>query len=663
MKILGIDVGTANTYMFMADEDRPQAPPEPVLLPGIGDSSGSMASAVLYEEDRPILAGNIAESEYYANAAARKKRRLATMFKPELAQGEPGAMRGATDFLRILGGAFFARHDPADFRIYAGQPTLAREDFSVNLGACFVEAGWPRPLFARESDAALVSCVQSGALNIADLERRCFILDFGGGTCDFTSVENLDNLHCGGDILYGGRLFDDLFFQIFQREDRAFAKEAPNSPAAWYIHWVECKREKEKFSDFLARLEKGGDGPDKCVLAISWIDAKGRRRESFVPAYGREEFIRDAEHYRASPEMLALLREYSGRGGLSSEARDLLEGRETPLLSWLRGLLESVDRRGEVARAILTGGSCRWPFVAELIRRVFPAAACVLSGRGFEDIAYGLALYPMLSESREKTARLLTEKIDSFTARAVKKARDVAARAARQAAVECARRMVRRDIMPVLEAAAKNGASAESLEAAFMRNIEADFGLLEIIRERSEALSAEIQAQLNFDFGRWLRENGVSLAPRFDFHLQAIGDDFFDGLSVGVSRLDSLNLMGFFLSKIFPLLAGAAAAGAIAHTAEPVSTVLGGGMAMGGTWLAAKFAPGFLRRRKLPAFLLGQATREKILNKNQEYVEKFLTRAFAERLSRMDAEIERKLREALEGMLARLSALNQIQVN
>ncbi len=181
------------------------------------------------------------------------------------------------------------------------------------------------------------------------------------------------------------------------------------------------------------------------------------------------------------------------------------------------------------------------------------------------------------------------------------------------------------------------------------------------MREKSAALHAELQRELSRRFRAWLRENGVLLVPRFEVPAQAISADFFKGVSVRLSRLDSLNIMRFTLTAVLPLLAGTAAAGALAHTGEPVSTVLGGGMAFGGAWLLGRAAPGFLEKRKLPGFLLNESNRRKIVEKNSAYIEKALNEAFAEVQADIADGMERRLRHALESMLGRLGVLNQVR--
>ncbi|WP_308620538.1 molecular chaperone [uncultured Desulfovibrio sp.] len=661
--ILGMDLGTSNTYLFSCRADSASRP-EAVVVPGVSDAAGSMATAVLYEDGTPILIGNMAESEQYANALPGRV--LRSQFKPEIAHGDAEAMRWMTDFLRLLGQALPEGAPKPGTLLYVGIPSLTREDFSLNLGRCFADAGWPAPVFVRESDAALISSLQSGALDIDDLERRAVILDFGGGTCDFTVLDGVDALANGGDPLYGGRLFDDLIFQVFCRRTPELAPGLAGSAYAYFFHWIECKTEKERFSTAMTPAEPvcapdAPERPEGVSLHAVWYDAAGARRDAWVHGYTREDFIRDAENYAASPEMLAMLRQYQGRGGLSRPARDLLEGRSIGLVSWLRELLGTLEGRREVGRILLTGGSSRWFFVRDMAKELFPAAACAMSRRTYEDIAYGLALYPVLAASRARVEQLLKEKLGAFAAEAALAARALVEKSGRALAHRCTERIVARDIMPALEAAQGKGATVAALESAFERNIREDTVLLDIVREKSAALHAELQRELSRRFRAWLRENGVLLVPRFEVPAQAISADFFKGVSVRLSRLDSLNIMRFTLTAVLPLLAGTAAAGALAHTGEPVSTVLGGGVAFGGAWLLGRAAPGFLEKRKLPGFLLNESNRRKIVEKNSAYIEKALNEAFAEVQADIADGMERRLRHALESMLGRLSVLNQVR--
>lgn len=659
MKIIGMDLGTSNTYIYMANEDvNPASLPEPLVIPKISDDNGSIATVVMYEDEKPFLAGNIAESEFYSNLEARPKRRLASQFKPEISQRQAGAMAAMTDFLKLIRAALPEGTLESDVRLYVGMPSLSREDFSINMGDCFKAAGWPAPLFVRESDAALVSCLQSGVLDINDIENRCLILDFGGGTFDFTCVESTETLQNGGDLLYGGRLFDDLIYQVFCREDKDFSKGVPHSPYAWYVHWIECKNQKEDFSNAV-----GGREEEKPVsLHAPWFDQAGMRHDSFVRDYTREKFIGDAENYSATPEMLEVLSEYMSRGGLGQEARDLLEKRKIGLIFWLRTILEKVSGRRSVSKVILTGGSSRWFFVRDVAAELFPAAQCLHSVRGFEDIAFGLALFPILAQSHAKVQRLLQDRLELFTIRAVKKAQAIVEKNSDSIVNLCANRIVEYDVMPVLEEAHSKSMTASELESQFSENIKNDAELMDIVKRKSENLRTEIQKELNFEFRQWLRENGILLVPAFTFPGQAIGQDFFKNVSVKITRLDSLNLMQFTLTTVIPVLAATATAGAIAHTGEPVSAILGGGAAYGATWLLARAAPSFIENRKLPAFFLNDSNRKKIIENNRGYIEKSLSQALSEVRASMSEDIESRIKSSLTAMLGKITVLNQVRV-
>lgn len=656
MKYLGMDLGTANTYLYGCNSIADM--PMPIIIPGISDNNGSISTVVLYENEKPILIGNVAEEEYFLHPDLQAKRFLAAQFKPEVGLNDPEAIKVTQDFLRLLRNALNNKILESDTAITVGIPALAREDFKINLRQCFIHAGWKSPDFARESDAALVSCLQQGLIEVDDLDQKCLIMDFGGGTCDYTSMESLNTLQHGGDVLYGGRLFDDLFFETFCKSDSQLAQEAPSSPYTWYAHWLECREQKEKFSDFIAAHPEDGS---KISLKINWFDRTGLSHTAFVHDYDKTRFMQDAENYTPSQNLLAMLSSYANRGGLSQYAQDIVAGKNIGLIEWMNRIYTSVDRPREIRKVILTGGSSRWPFVHELAKNHFLTADIVFSSRGYEDIAFGLTLFPLLDQSRAAAARLLQEKLPAFSKKALSGASRIIKQYSEKIIQLCAQRMVHRDIMPVLEAAQKESMTAAQLEEKFAENIREDKGLIAIVQENSEELHNQLEEELNSKFKYWLRDNGVPLAPKFDFPARSIGEEFFDNVSIKISRLDSLNLMAFTLKKVLPLLAATATAGIIAHTGEPVSTVLGGGAAFGATWLLARTAPGFLENRKLPSFILNESNRKKIADKNREHIEAALASSLRDIRQQLSSEVEKRFRDTLTAMLSGLTALNQVQ--
>lgn len=657
MKIIGIDLGTANTYIYASQANALHAsPPVATVIENISNSSGSIATAVLYENDKPIAIGNIAEEEFYTNVSRQARRFLATQFKPEISGGEQEPLRWITDFLTFLRQALPADFIEPETVLYVGMPSLAREDYNVNLAKCFKAANWPAPIFARESDAALVSCLQSDVLNIEDIAHKCLIVDFGGGTLDFTAVEGIDALQNGGDILYGGRLFDDLFFQLFCRHDPLFAAEAPRSPAAWHLHWIECRNQKEEFSNFLQHNLDNG-----FTLKADWLDANGQPHQTYVPDYTRDDFIRDAENYKASEDLLKMLAPYQNRGGLSAEARELLAGKTIGLISWFKVVLETVDNKPTTAKIILTGGSSRWPFVTTIADRVFPRAQCLHSARGFEDIAFGLALFPVLSASRAAVEKVLNEKLPAFAQQAAKLVKNLIRTKTEKVISLCADRIVERDMMPVLAEAHNASLTVGELEKRFSDNIKNDAGLVEIAAQTGASLREEIQKELSLEFRAWLRANGVILIPRFEFPAQNLGEEFFNNINLRLSDLDAVKLTRVAIMAILPLFAGATAAHMLAPLGEPVSISVGIGFTGSLAWLASKTAPGLVDKLKLPSFMLTEKIRKKITEKNRQKIKEELGKEFRQVEKALTENIEPVLKTSLQAMLGKLSILNQIK--
>lgn len=656
MKILGIDLGTSNTYIY--GTHRHSVVPRPVVPPRIGAADGCVETVILYEDDMPRLIGHPAESEYYANAAMRPRRSLRCQFKPETGEDGSEAVRWMTDFLRMLRQALPPDTLEQDSQIYVGIPARTRESFGPSLSRCFTDAGWPMPSLIRESDAAMISCLQSGAIELDDMEHSLLILDFGGGTCDFTLAENSEILQSGGDRLLGGRLFDDLFFQLFCRHNPGMAEQAKADNCEYYVHWVLCRAEKERFSKILQK-----DINSTVSLHLSWYDAQGTQKHAYLHDLTWQRIVSAAESYTASQPLLDMLHQYANRGALGSTASDMLQGREVALISWFKDMLYDIKKQKGVDKVILTGGSSGWFFARDAVHDVFGTDNIVMSPRTYEDIAYGLALYPMLLDTHLKIKTLLEDQSEDFSQRVAGIAQGIFEKHTKLAAQTCAERIASRDIMSVLESAQQSRKTVEEIEREISEKIRNDSGLLNIIRERTEAARTEIERELRQQFSRWLRENGVHLVPRLNFSARTLSTSFFDAVQVKISRLTLLNTMDVMVVAVLPGVAAfAVGEKMLLTTGEPVSAVLGGAAAFAGTWALGKFGKNFLRTKRLPQFLLNEKNREKIIAKNKEYIQEALGQSFQEIRQDLMEDARAKIRYSLKALLQRLTVLNHIRV-
>ena len=656
MKILGIDLGTSNTYVYGAHKS--SAAPHPVILPRVSAPDGCVETAILYEDGSPLLIGHLAESEYYANARMRPRRELRCQFKPEIGEENAWAARWMTDFLHMLRKELPQDTLEPDSQIYVGVPSRTRESFGINLSQCFKDAGWPAPSLIKESDAAMISCLQSGAIELDDLEHSLLILDFGGGTCDFTLAENSEILQCGGDRLLGGRLFDDLLFQLFCRHNPDLLDQIQADGCEYYVHWVLCKAEKERFSKILQQ-----DVNNAVSLHLSWFDAQGKQKHAYLHDLTWQQVVSAAESYTASGSLLDMLRQYANRGALGAVAEDMLQGRQVGLISWFKDILYEIRRQKSIDKVILTGGSSGWFFAREAVRDVFGTDNIVMSPRTYEDIAFGLALYPMLLNTHLRIKTLLEEQSEDFCSRVSDLTQGIFEKHTKMAAKTCAERIAVRDILSVLESAQEARKTVEAIEREISEKIQNDTGLLTIVQERTEAARKEIEKELRLQFNRWLRENGVYLAPRLNFSAHTLSTNFFDAVQVKVSRLTLLNTMDVMAVAVLPGVAAfAIGEKMLLTTGEPISAVLGGAAAFAGTWALGKFGKKFLQRQRLPKFLLNEKNREKITAKNREYIEEILGQAFQEIRQDLMEDARSKIRYALKALLQRLTVLNHIRV-
>ncbi|MBB5142399.1 Hsp70 family protein [Desulfovibrio intestinalis] len=656
MKILGIDLGTSNTYVYGAHKS--SSAPHPVILPRVSAPDGCVETAILYENDSPLLIGHLAESEYYANASLRSRRELRSQFKPEIGEENAEAARWMTDFLRMLRKELPQDTLESDSQIFVGVPSRTRESFGISLSQCFKDAGWPAPSLIKESDAAMISCLQSGAIELDDLEHSLLILDFGGGTCDFTLAENSEILQCGGDRLLGGRLFDDLLFQLFCRHNPGLLNQVQADVCEYYVHWVLCKAEKERFSKILQQ-----DVNSAVSLHLSWFDAQGKQKHAYLHELTWQQVVNAAESYTASESLLGILRQYANRGALGAVAGDMLQGRQVGLISWFKDILYEIRRQKSIDKVILTGGSSGWFFAHDAVRDVFGTDNIVMSPRTYEDIAFGLALYPMLLNTHLRIKTLLEEQSEDFCMRVSDLAQGIFEKHTKMAAKTCAERIAVRDILSVLESAQEARKTVEDIEREISERIQNDTGLLTIVQERTEAARKEIEKELRLQFNRWLRENGVYLAPRLNFSAHTLSTSFFDAVQVKVSRLTLLNTMDVMAVAVLPGVAAfAIGEKMLLTTGEPISAVLGGAAAFAGTWALGKFGKKFLQRQRLPKFLLNEKNREKITAKNREYIEEVLGQAFQEIRQDLMEDARSKIRYALKGLLQRLTVLNHIRV-
>jgi len=209
------------------------------------------------------------------------------------------------------------------------------------------------------------------------------VVNFGGGTLDVAWLDARHGLRTPwGDPTLGGRLFDDLFYQWLLDQNPELNLNVRDRVYVWQ---GPCRELKERFSDHWK--EEGEEGEFVYTLTLP-----GRNFAEFAGT-PREFFLRAS---RYSPSEAAAVYFASIGGRLAELGRGVPED--------LIGMIRRELIRGfggqprDIARVILTGGSCYWPFMLDLASQAFgiERKRILRSPQPETTVGSGLAVYHVL---------------------------------------------------------------------------------------------------------------------------------------------------------------------------------------------------------------------------------------------------------------------------
>ncbi len=415
MRVTAIDLGTSNTCIAICDADKVSIlKPEGWHNAALG---GAIPTLVLYKNNEAFLIGAAAEYEFgEAKEEERKSYSLQGQFKPDIAVQED-AKGFMLDFLRLLR----SRVTPKG-NIFVGIPSQAENHYQQILRMCLKETGWEGAQFLREPVGAVLHYIAKGVLPPSLAARGVLTVDFGGGTCDLAYLRRADVVGRHGDMLYGGRLFDDLFYQVLLEYNPGLKERLVKENNDYYVHWVACRRAKEEFS---AAMQE--DRTKSVTVRVRWSYFDGQSVQEFaayITDFTWENFLERAGNYMASAGFLSTLIEHGQRAGLSARGIGLLEGKHVDLISWFEDILhetltsarqEKLSPLADMPMVLLTGGSSSWPFVQDIVRQTLGGRTKLLFGdEPYADIAKGLAQYTMLASHLSEGRAALQQELPSF---------------------------------------------------------------------------------------------------------------------------------------------------------------------------------------------------------------------------------------------------------
>ncbi len=496
---VAVDFGTTNSYFCKCPVD--QLSPVGV---DFGFGRDGIPTAILYREGKSPLIGNWALHEYgEATSSERGTYQLRTQFKPDIATG-PSASRHAEDFLMTVLLEAEKRHIallPESCQVIFGVPSESGSDFKQAISGIAQSTGFGKIRTVDEPKGALLYHLWHKDFSPSEAQQGVLVIDFGGGTCDFALMRNLEVLHSWGDMELGGRLFDDLFYQWFVDQNPEAVQAIEQAGDFYYVYAYLCREAKEFFSLTMAR-----DRHETVNKSIGrYGSLKGMTWQGFTER---------ASVYQPSPA----LNRYLEDAGIKIDR--LSQGQTMDLIDWFKTCmkegLDSVDQdKAPIGRVILAGGSSQWPFVFDTVTDSLgcKGAHLMRSDRPYAAISEGLAILPALQQSFDAIRTNLRKDLPTFSEQRIgpliKKITDTyAAEIAADVTIE----LFDAKIRPTLEAFRRQGGTVASLKQKTTLDVEAfDAPLRAIVAQRADLLKTGLTDRVKGEFAQWLASYSLTV--------------------------------------------------------------------------------------------------------------------------------------------------------
>ena len=641
--VLAVDFGTSNSYFCKCPHD--DLIPSPVDF--ISGSTG-MDTAILYREGRSPLVGAQALSTWgEATEEERRAYGLLTRFKPEIDRDDR-AFQGAVDFLSQVKEDALRMNivfDPMDRDVYFGVPCQASDLYVSAVKRAAEQAGYGKIRTVEEPLGALLYHLSQGDMSPSEAMGSVLVLDFGGGTFDAALLEGLEVKDGWGDWAMGGRLFDDLFYQILVQANPGLVNLSEDPGKEYFVHWYWSRVLKEGFSDTMSR-DRG-----EC-----WTKTAG--------TYGAirhlrwEEFISMASAYRPTDQMLRSI------------------GVNCPGMNGPENLLHRISRliaRGRGAKTvILAGGSCLWPFIPDIVRELLPDARMIRSDQPYGVVARGLSLLPALRARNDRSIAALSDSLQAFMGDVSSQVVDrILSKAIEEGSLELSSLIVDKVVVPVLEDYRANGGSLARLRV----RMESGIGSIKdemdgLLRSHMERAARSIPKATIEIMARWFKDKGIKSLPR-DLDL-ALGEgerDLLGALDFG--NLSPLKGLVDSLDGVIGIVVGLATAslcggGGIALIASGIPGLLAGAaIGLGGYLFGRKPIRESLENVSVKSvfsrFLMSEGSMEKTVEKARLSVAQGVDQAIRQEWATIEPALMSSIRRMVEEEIRGLSLINQIE--
>lgn len=537
--ILSIDFGTTNTYVStMNDSGRMEEFP---LEIGGGDNLHGITSAILYrtagDKKGKNEYGQRAVEVYGGASPAKKEKnglRFAAGFKPDITRSEE-AREDAKNFLEMISQALAdsrMKNKLSEMDVIFGVPCEADDQYQDTLKAIAREAGFGEISLLPEPFGALCYHCEKDLEKIKKYfhEKRVLVVDFGGGTCDFTLLQKGEIKNHWGDMNLGGRLFDDLFYQWMR--DMALNNEEMSKSDFYYLTAV-CRQEKEKFSNSMRDDRSGAHEvyiPGICQGEMTW-----------------SEFEKRVQNYTPSQTFLKYFRTRTdGKTDLVKWFKDSLR----------KGFEEKNIGFSSIDLVILAGGSSQWYFVDDYCQELFGNEKIQRSLNVYAAVSEGLGKYKLIKEELESNVKQIQNEKNQFLEECCEKLVSILLLREEkdlERIVDFGKEVFDEFIRPELVNFQKKGGKIQDIENSIMKKVSDNQNMIvDKIRVLLDKKNEEINKFLQIKVADWLHVQPESLTiGQNEIKFQKLYESN-EKLSTGIAE----DISGWLAGAIAAILAG-----------------------------------------------------------------------------------------------------------
>ncbi len=656
--IVAIDFGTSSTFISTCPVDRLMPSTIKGILPK--KSEGGVETAILYRAGKEPLIGSMATEEW-GNIRRMKNKDygLKVHFKPEISTSLE-ARQAAIDFMGqilFLSAKNYTPLSPEQNKIYFGVPSEADDRFQNAIRDIALKAGYGEVSLIHEPIGALFYHLSRRDITASDAQKGVLVIDYGGGTCDFSFLKKATIIASWGDMHLGGRLFDDLFFQWFIDANSNAIRIMEEEKSEYFIHWYRCRELKESFSGYMSYDRSN-----------TWTGN--------IPGYGSlkditwDEFVERAREYRPTSQFLEYLKETKNQSPILSSDNSI------DLFLWFRdllisGLKENHISKNDIQKIILTGGSCLWPFVPELVQEALNINedSIFRSEEPYEVIALGMSLEPALKRKNERAREALSEDLPRFMEENIRfkilepLIGDLTSKISRRSA-----HIIFQDkVHPLLNEFRSKGGTINDLERTIAREVSSSTDSIhDYIKEQIEDAARRLPYEIMKAVADWFAKEEVYFVgeSKYIYTLsRGLTDDYNFNESLDAQLFNSIEKIVYgLITVITASICGGSGLAII--MSGPIGLLIGGAIGAFIVRYGFKRAKDQIKEKNLrPSFakiLLSEKSIDRTISKGEENFSKHIEENTRRELKKVSEDVMHEARLLIEREISSISALSQL---